>query len=340
MADLGWLSNQAHGIHDLLGGMFYPLITVFLCLSLFFEYFKWPLGSTPAFPTLVGRALIAVLLFHTYADATNTLANFSDAFSSRLGDFNQFQLVLSKMGDRLGELSWSWVSVRDTLTLVLSFVTFFLLYFSVHVVEAFLIYSWTLLYVFSPFLIALYIFPVTAGATSALYRSLIEVCCWKVVWSILATLVWSAALSDINQPGHDIHFVAAISFNLILAGSLLLTPLVVHSLAGQGISSLAKTVGGIAVGATMIGPAQVARTGMRAAKSAGSVGANAMARFKESSALRGRGGPGLSRLNQRRSAYASPASGSDSRTKKKPPSRATSSNSADERLNSDHPDLP
>jgi hypothetical protein len=185
------------------------------------------------------------------------------------------------MGDKLNELSWSWISVRETVTMVLSFVTFFLLYFSVHVAEAFYLYTWTLLYVFSPLLIALYIFPATAPATGALFRSLIEVSCWKIVWSVLATLLWSAALSDINQPGQDISFVAAVSFNLILAGSLLLTPVVVSALAGAGVSGIAKTVGGIAVGATMIGPSKIAQMGVKTAKRTYQVGSSGASHIKD-----------------------------------------------------------
>ena len=144
--------------------------------------------------------------------------------------------------------------------MILSFITFFLLYFLVHVCNAFILYTWTLLYVFSPLLIALFVIPATSGATKALYRSLIEVSSWKIVWSVIATLVWSSALSQINKPVHEISFLTAICFNLILAGSLLLTPVIVHSLAGSGLASVARTIGGIAVGATMITPSKVAST--------------------------------------------------------------------------------
>jgi len=47
--------------------------------------------------------------------------------------------------------------------------------------------------------------------------------------------------------------------NLILAGSLLLTPWVVHALATSGIAGYTRTVGGITVGATMINPSKILR---------------------------------------------------------------------------------
>lgn len=254
MADISWLSSQAQQIHGTFVGLFYGIVTLLLCIGVFIEFFKWPLGGVPSFPVLIGRALIAALLLHSYGEVSNTVAEVTDALAKRLGDLNQFKLVFSSLGDHLKTLSLSWVSVRDLITTAISFLTFFLLYFSIHIVEALLLYAWTLLYVFSPLLIALFVLPSTASATKALYKTLIEMGCWKIVWSVLATLLWSTALSDINKPDHDINTITSICFNLILAGSVLLTPFVVHALAEAGLSSMAHTVGSIAVGDTRLSP--------------------------------------------------------------------------------------
>jgi hypothetical protein len=267
MADLSWIAQEARSIHSIFESIFYGLITVLLLLGIIIDYFKWPIGGgLPGVGPLVGRILIAAILLHSYTDVTNLISEFTDGLAAKLGNLNQINLVLSRMSEKLHDLTWSWISVKDGATFLLSFVTFFLLYFSVHVANAFILYTWTLLYVFSPLLIALYVIPATSGATKALYRSLIEVGCWKIVWSVLATLLWSAALSDINQPGHDISFLTSICFNLILAGSLLLTPIVVHSLAGAGFTSMAKTVGGLAVGGIALSPKSVALKGSNIAK--------------------------------------------------------------------------
>ncbi|MBI3535744.1 MAG: hypothetical protein HY072_09710 [Deltaproteobacteria bacterium] len=260
MADMGWLADQAKQIHNIFYSLFYSLITVFFLLGIFIEYFKWPLGGMPSFSVLIGRVFIAIFLLETYPEVCNTLANVVDAFSKKLGDLNQFHLVLSKMAEKMSQFSASWVSVKDTIMMIISFITFFLLYVSVHAVDAFLLFSWTLLYVFSPLLIALYVLPATSSATKSLYRSIIEISCWKLVWSVLATLLWSAALGKMNESGQNINFVTAIFFNLMLAGSVLLTPMVVHALTNGGLSSLAGVAGGIVAGATMAAPFRFAQT--------------------------------------------------------------------------------
>jgi hypothetical protein len=125
----------------------------------------------------------------------------------------------------------------------------------VHLADSFFLYTWMLLYVFSPLLVALFILPSTAAATKGLFRSMIEVCGWKIVWSVLASLLWSMALADINKPGHNISFLSAIILNILLAFSVLLTPLITRALLNGGVSQAANQMGGILLGAAALTPA-------------------------------------------------------------------------------------
>lgn len=270
LVDVTWLTQEAKNLHNIFQGLFYPLVTSFLLLGVVLDYFKFSLGQVPSFGVLVGRAVIAVFLLTSFTEVTNLLGSLTDQLATRLGDLNQIKHVLSKMGDKLETLTASWVSVKDAITLGISFVSFFVLYFSVFVAEAIMMFSWTILYVFSPILIAFFVLPATAGATKALYRSLIEVSLWKIVWSTLATLLWSMALTKLNQEGSDVNFVSVICLNLFLAGSLLATPWIVHSLAGAGLSSYAGTLGSIAVGAITISPTMLLKkAGMKFIKKDG-----------------------------------------------------------------------
>lgn len=259
MADLSWLSNEAKQVHAVFLSMFYSFATVLLLLGVVTEYFKLPLGGLPQISQLVGRTIVAAILLTTYSEVSNAVADFADALAKDLGSLNEIKHVLSKMGDKLGELSWSWTSIKDSLILLLSFLTFFVLYISVYIADAAIIYAWALLFVFSPLLIVLYILPVTSGATKTLYRSLFEVSAWKIVWSVLATLLWSSALSQMNHEGAQINFITSISFNLILAASLLLTPLVVNALTSKGIANLASSMTGLAASAAFLAPGGFAK---------------------------------------------------------------------------------
>ena len=253
LSDVSWLAEQAKVIHGIFFSWFFPLVSLFLVTGVIVEYFKLPLGGSPGIAVLLGRTLVASILLYAYPEISNAFADLIDAVAMKLGNLNDFNLVLGKLSEKLDNLTWSWVNFKDSIIAILSYLSFFLLYISVYAVQAFMIFSWTILFVFSPLLIALFVLPATAGATSSLFRSLIEVGMWKVTWSVLSTLLWSFALSDINQ-GAEVNFLTAIFLNLILAGSLLMTPMVVSALSGQGISSLAASAGGIVAGATMAAP--------------------------------------------------------------------------------------
>jgi hypothetical protein len=246
--DFSWLSQQAQQVHAIFNGMFYVLVLTLLSLGILMEYFKWPLGGVPAFSQLIGRALVAAILLHSLPEVMNAIADVTDALSKQLGDFNQIKNVFDVMRQRLHEMSASWVSVKDSIIWIISFLGFYLLYITYFIAEACVLYGWTLLYIFSPLLIALFVLPATAGATKALYKSLIEISCWKIVWAVLATLMWSNALSQINQPATNIHIITVISYSLLLVFSILLTPYAVHALAGAGIASLAMAAGALTTG--------------------------------------------------------------------------------------------
>jgi hypothetical protein len=264
MADLAWLSGQAHALHAIFSGVFYGIVGLLLTVGVVVEYFRLPLGGLPTFSALVGRALVASILLKSYPEIANAVASVSEALASRIGDLNQFQFVLAKMGEKLDGLSASWLGIKETVVLAISFLAFFGLYFSVFIAEGIYLFTWMICYVLSPILIAFFVLPRTAGCTSALFRTIFEVSCWKIVWSVLAALLWSSALMKLDAT--DVNFASLICFNLTLAGSLLLTPWVVHSLATSGLAGFTNTLGSIAVGAVAFSPGTILRTVRRSSE--------------------------------------------------------------------------
>ncbi len=241
--DMNWLANEARQIHDLFSSMFYTIILLTISLGVVLSYFKMPMGQVPEVLNLVGRAVIAAFILAAFPEIMNTLANITDDLASQVGQLHNLKLVVARAGQKIGNLTWSWVSVRDSVTLLVSYITYFLLYASVYVADAMYLLTWTLLYIFSPLLIAAFTLPKAASATVGLFQALIEVCLWKICWSVLAALLWSFALSTINDPQYDVDFVTAILLNLMLAFSVLLTPIVVRSLIKGGLQNTAATMG-------------------------------------------------------------------------------------------------
>jgi hypothetical protein len=254
--DLTWLSQEARNIHAVFESMFYGMAAIFILLAVVTEMLSMPIGAVGSTPQLIGRVLIAAFLLHSYPEITNALSSFVDALATKIGGFNQFHHVLDRMGDKLKTLTMSWISIKEAAILVFSFITFFLLYISVFIANAGIIFVWLILYVFSPILIVFFVLPSTAHITAALYRALIEVCAWKIVWATLAALLWSSALSEINKS--DVNFLTVICLNIILALSLLFTPIIVNMLASKGITGAASSAMGMAAGAAAFTPGALA----------------------------------------------------------------------------------
>ncbi len=280
--DVSWLANEARTLHEVFASLFYILILTMLTLAVVLEYFKLPVGGTPQFVTLIGRVFIASVLFVATPEIMNTLASLTDAFTADLGSLTNFKLVFERLGEKLDSLSWSWVSVKDSVILLVSFLTFFILYLVVYFADAMFMFVWMILYIMSPVLIALYILPATSGATTKLYRSLVEVCIWKILYCVFSALLWSFAVSDINKPDAEINFLTAIILNLMLAYSVAMTPKLTASFLGAGISEVASSFGGALQNVAALTPQGIATklparamAIYRGAKSAGGKAINA-----------------------------------------------------------------
>lgn len=253
MLDFTWLAAEAKTIHFIFSNLFYSMITFCLLVGVFIEFFKLPIGGLPSFTPLLGRSVIAVIMLSSFPEFLNLVGDLTDGLSSKIGELNEFKYVLNRMGDQLDKLTWSWTSVKQMTIVAISFIAFFILYISVYVSEAIYFYSWTLLYIFSPLCFALYVLPQTQNAALGIYKAIIKVASWKVVWSVLATLLWSAALTDLEKLGDNANFLTVILFNLMLAGSLLFTPLISNLLFGGNFAQAATKAGSFAVGSAMMG---------------------------------------------------------------------------------------
>lgn len=262
--DMSWLSTEAKVIHEIFSSFFYSIVLLMITLGVVLNFFKMPMGQVPEFMQLVGRAIIAAFMLAALPEIMNFLADITDQLSAQIGQLNNFKTVVGRLGEKVGTLTWSWVSFKDSVLLLISYLTFFLLYVSVYIADAMYLLIWTLIYIFSPLLIAAFTLPSTAAATKGLFQSLIEVCLWKICWSVLAALLWSFALSEINKPEYDVDFFTAILLNIMLAFSVLLTPMLVKSLLKGGLSSSASAMGGAILGAAALTPG-----GMLAATKAG-----------------------------------------------------------------------
>ncbi len=241
--DLTWLATEAKTLHGVFEGISFSFLVTLFLIGIVLELFKLPMGGTPELNQMVGRLLIAVILMVAVPDVMNILADVGDTVTKQLGSFNDFVHVKERLREQLAHLSWSWVSVKDAVLLVISLLSYVVLLIGLHMADAIFLYAWVLLYVFSPILTACYVLPVTSSATRTLFKSLIEVTVWKCLWAVMGALVWSMAASQVNDPKYQLNFITVIIMNLLLFFSLWKVPAMTAAFLGGGISQMASGIG-------------------------------------------------------------------------------------------------
>lgn len=119
--DMTWLAQEAQKLHAIFQHAFFAMLASFLVLAVVMEFFKLPLGDSPVFTTLVGRCFIATILLVALPEIMNFVADATDSIAREIGDLNNFKVVLGRLGDKLKDLSFSWTSFRDIITILISF---------------------------------------------------------------------------------------------------------------------------------------------------------------------------------------------------------------------------
>lgn len=79
--DMSWVSSEAKTIHSFFVSIFYIILTIMMLIGVLIEFFKIPIGGTPSFTQLIGRALIAAILLAAYPEISNTIAAVADSIS-------------------------------------------------------------------------------------------------------------------------------------------------------------------------------------------------------------------------------------------------------------------
>jgi hypothetical protein len=145
----------------------------------------------------------------------------------------------------------------DLFIAILSFGSFFLLLAARYITIALYYFYWVLLSVCSPMMILCYVFPKTAPITGNLFRGLIEVASWKILWALMSAMLASLSFGSIYQTQGS--YVTLIVMNFVIAIALLFTPMIVHSMVGQGVHATAQSIGTTAAMAAVMAPTRLVR---------------------------------------------------------------------------------
>jgi len=251
------LGQLALRLHNEFRQLYYVLLPIFFALALVFAWFREPRGG-PDFVIALKRAFIATLLLAGFQEISDTILLVANGLTGKISDMTGLDSILKMAGDKSHSYTLSTTSLilgfNDLLIAVLSFLSYLVLYIARYVMVALYHFTWVFLSIMAPFLLLFHLF--TSKITENLFKSLIEVACWQIVWSVLSAML--SALPFGNAYVADGNYLTVIVINFIIALCMLGTPLVVHSLVGSGFSAVTSTLSPV-VAATMIAvPAKAA----------------------------------------------------------------------------------
>lgn len=220
------------------------LLPLFL-VSVAFSYTS-DLGLTGAILVRLKRLILVALLLVSFPMIAEFCQVLGVEIAKSIDNMAGIDMILQAASKRAEAYSMSLQGLlnfgADFISGILVFLSFLILVVARFLLLAFQHFYWFLLVALGPFLILGTLFDSASGITKGLFKNMLQVACWPIIWSILSAflkaLPFASAYSSENVGG----FVTVITLNLIIAIALLFSPFIVSQLC-EGVSlSVGDTV--------------------------------------------------------------------------------------------------
>ncbi len=203
------------------------------------------------FVDVLRRTIVSTLLLVAFPEISQAIIFVADGIAERIDQMNNLDAVIRMAQQKSQGYSGSVTSLllqfNDLIVAVLSFLSFLVLYIARYITIAMYHFFWVFYMVSAPLLLLFNLFPATGNVTANLFRGMIEVACWKIVWAILGAMLVSLSFGDAYQA--EGNYLTIIVMNFVIAIAMLATPLFVKSLASQGAQAMSSGLGQTAVAA-------------------------------------------------------------------------------------------
>lgn len=259
MENFSLLGSLAAHLHQEFVRMYYLFLPVFFALAIAVDWFRNPAGS-PDFLDSLKRAFIATLLVAGFQEISEAILAITSGVADKISDMNDFDAILKMAGEKCRTYTLSTTSLilgfNDMVVALLSFCSYVILYIARYIMVALYHFMWIFLSITSPLLMLFTLFKGTQSITINLFKSMIEVASWKIVWAVMGAMM--TALSFGNAYAADGNYLTVILLNFVIAVAMLGTPMIVKSLVGGGLSSVSESLAMGAVVAMVSAPTKAA----------------------------------------------------------------------------------
>jgi len=259
MPNFELLGSLMKDLHQEFVGMYYVMLPVFFALSIAVTWLKSPSGSIE-FLDVLKRAVLATLLLAAFPDITQAILSVTGGITERIDSLNSLERIVQMAKEKSDSYSASPTSLllqfNDLLIATLSFLSFFVLYVARYLTVAMFHFFWIFYTVSAPLFLLFNLFASTSHITTNLFKGLIEVASWKIVWAILGAMLTALSFGDAYQA--EGNYLSLIVMNFVIAVAMLATPFMVKSIASVGAHAASSDFGARAVSVVAGIPAKAA----------------------------------------------------------------------------------
>ena len=229
--------------------MLLPLFLVSVAIS-----YTSDLGLTGAILVRLKRLFLVALLLVSFPMIAEFCQIFGAEIAKSIDNMNGIDMLLEAAGKRAESYSFDLQGLlnmgSDIVMSALVMVSFLILVIARFLLLAFQHFYWFLLVALAPFLILCTLFDSASAITKNLFKNMIQIACWPIIWSILSAflkvLPFASAYNEVSG------FVTIITLNLIIAIALLFSPFIVSQLC-EGVNlSVGNTLRSGAMNAVMM----------------------------------------------------------------------------------------
>ncbi len=240
-----WLPEVCNELHNEFVTLYWLMILPLTVFLIMLELFKTD-DKEPNAGRIITRAVISIILLVSFKETINLIAFVGDGIADRIDGLTSIEEVASTLFKGFSREAPTLYKIREAFIFLLNFVSYFLAYFGIFVANALIHFTWSVLYVCAPLMILCHIPQSTANVCKNLYKGLLTVISWKVLWSILSVLILKLAAEQTTSDSDNAINTAII--NLSIALSILFIPMFSKSLLGDGLTSVASGIAGAAGG--------------------------------------------------------------------------------------------
>lgn len=221
----------ARTIYEHNSGLSWQLLLPLFLLSVAFAYTS-DLGISGAVIVKVKRLVLVALLLIAFPMIAEFCQSLGVEVAKSIDDMTGIDFVLQAASKRAESYSFDLEGIlnfgNDIVMGALVLISFLILVVARFFLLAFQHFYWFLLVALGPFMILCMLFESTSGVTKGLFKSMVQVACWPVIWAILSAFL--KALPFGAAYTNDNNLVTVVTLNLIIAVALMFSPFLISQL--------------------------------------------------------------------------------------------------------------